>query len=181
MLRSCGTAVCIKLLTRLANLRKQFLEPNAKLRISAFSEEVRTHEHAPIPRAMQLLVTMRPATDVTAARAPGPLYSERLADYRVRLLRSMLKHSKTFARSDLDIIRRDPVAFAEVEKTVYADSIAASSSPDSVEPGRLRMVTKRLASGHTVNEFIGSPHAWMDRFAGARRFVTNIDPKHNKR
>jgi hypothetical protein len=94
-------------------------------------------------------------------RAPGPLHSERLDDYRARLLRNMLKHSKTFARCDLDIIRRDPVAFNEVERVVYADSIAASSSPDSVAPGTLRTVTRRLPSGHIENTFIGSPSGFV--------------------
>jgi hypothetical protein len=87
-------------------------------------------------------------------RAPGPLFSERLSDYKARLTRPLQKHSKIYAKTDLDHVR-DPVAFDEICRTVYADSIAASSAPDSVPRGQLRMIVKRLPSGHTVNEFIG--------------------------
>ena len=112
-------------------------------------------------------------------RANAPLAGERLRDYRIRLLRGMQKHSKQYSRSVWK--RSGTRQFLMRWKAPYTrTAFAASSAPDSVEPGRLRMVTKRLASGHTVNEFIGSPNAWMDKFAGARRYVTNIDPKHKQ-
>jgi hypothetical protein len=109
-------------------------------------------------------------------RAPAPLYGERLRDYRIRLLRPLLKHSKQFAKSDLESVT-DTAAFDAVEQSVYGDSISASSAPDSVPRGQLRMITKRLPSGHTINEFVGEPQAWMDRFASNRRFVVRLNTR----
>jgi hypothetical protein len=108
--------------------------------------------------------------------APGPLYMERLSSYKARVTRPLLRHSKVYSKTDLDRVR-DPAAFDEICRVVYQDSIAASTAPDSVPRGQLRMVQKKLASGHTVNEFIGEPNAWLDRFAGNRKFVTAINPK----
>jgi hypothetical protein len=113
------------------------------------------------------------------SRAPAPLYGERLNDYRIRLLRAMQKHSKQYSKSDLEMIH-DKAVFDAVEQSVYADSIAASSAPDSVQPGTLRMRTRTTESGHRVNEFFGQPQAWMDRFGGTRRYVTMINPKAGK-
>ena len=108
--------------------------------------------------------------------ANAPLQGERLRDYRIRLLRPLLKHSKQFAKSSLESVT-DAAAFDAVEQAVYADSISASSAPSSVPVGQLRMVTKRLSSGHTINEFVGEPQAWMDRFAANRRYVTRINTR----
>jgi colicin import membrane protein len=112
-------------------------------------------------------------------RASPPLAMERLRDYRIRLLRGMKKHSKQFSHSDLDTIA-DPSVFNSVEQSIYADSILASVAPDSVPRGQLRMVTKRLPSGHLENTFIGQPQAWMDIFAGSRRYVVSINPKYKE-
>ena len=117
------------------------------------------------------------AYEVWGLHAPAPLYGERLRDYRIRLLRPLQKHSKQFSKSDLDLLPRDEAIFGATESAIYTNSVAASSAPDSVPRGQLRMVTKRLASGHTVNEFIGEPQAWMDRFAANRRYVTRINSK----
>jgi hypothetical protein len=110
------------------------------------------------------------------ARAPAPLFGERLRDYRIRLLRAMQKHSKVFSASDLESIT-DKAAFDSVEQSIYADSIAASSAPDSVPRRQLRMVTKRLPSGHLEHTFVGAPQSWMDLFGGSRRYVTHINPR----
>src|SRR4029077_4887883 len=110
-------------------------------------------------------------------RAPAPLYGERLAAYRTRLMRPLQKHSKEYAKSDLDLLPRDEAIFGATERAIYADAVAASSSPDSVPPGTLRMRTRVTESGHRINEFHGSPNAWMDRFAANRRYVTRINTK----
>jgi hypothetical protein len=111
-------------------------------------------------------------------RANPPLAGETLRNYRLRLLRPMQRHSKQYSKSDLELLPRDEAIFGATEAAIYADSIAASSSPDSVPRGQLRMIVKRLPSGHIENTFIGEPAAWMDRFAGgSRRYVTRINTK----
>jgi hypothetical protein len=104
------------------------------------------------------------------------LYGERLDDFRCRLLRPLQKHSKIYAKSDLASIR-DPAAFAEAERTVIADSVAQSSSADSVPAGQLRPIVRKLPSGHTSVTWVGQPQAWMDQFAGTRRYCTAIRTK----
>ena len=107
-------------------------------------------------------------------RAPRWLQGELLMDFRRRLLGHHLKHSKRYAGSDLSTIT-DSQIFTNVEDQVYGDSIAASTAPESIGPGRLRMMTERSAAGHSINRFYGHPAAWMDYFAGGqRRFVTRI-------
>ena len=132
-------------------------------------------------RVMRLPTRKRPPSAHIRHGAPArPRHctQKKLVDYRARLLRSHMKHSKTLGRANLDIVARDPAAFAEVEKTVYADSILASSSADSVPAGSLRPIVKRLPSGHTQITWVGQPQAWMDRFAPpSRRFLTRINTK----
>jgi len=94
-------------------------------------------------------------------------------DFRRRLLGHHLKHSKRYAGSDLSTIT-DAQIFANVEDQVYADSIVASMAPESIGPGRLRLISERTAAGHTINKFYGHPTAWMNQFSGARRYVTKI-------
>jgi hypothetical protein len=111
-------------------------------------------------------------------RANPPLAGEGLRAYRLRLLRPLQKHSKQYSKSDLDLLPRDEAIFGATEQVIYADSVAASSAPDSVQPGRLRTVTRVTDTGHRVTELIGQPQAWMDWHAGgSRRYVTSIQTK----
>jgi hypothetical protein len=106
-------------------------------------------------------------------RAPRWLQGESLMDFRRRLLGHHLRHSKRYAGSDLSTIT-DAQIFSNVEAQVYADSIEASTAPESIGPGRLRAVSERTPAGHSVVRYYGDPAAWMDQFAGARRYVTKI-------
>jgi hypothetical protein len=109
-------------------------------------------------------------------RADAPLAGEGLRAYRCRQLRRYQRFSPQYSKSDLDTIS-DEAVFNGVESKIYSDACLAADSPDSVPAGQLRMVTKRMPSGHVENRFIGTPRAWMDRFAPNRRFVTAIRTK----
>lgn len=109
-------------------------------------------------------------------RADPPLAGETVSAYRRRQLRRYQKYSPTYKAADLESIK-DETVWNAVESQVFSDAAKAAASPDTVEPGRLRMITRRAPSGHIENTFIGSPHSWMDQFGGTRRFVTKIDPK----
>jgi hypothetical protein len=112
-------------------------------------------------------------------RADAPLVGESVRAYRCRQLRRYQRHSKKFAKSDLETIS-DPNVFGEIEASIYADATAAASDPDSVPAGTLRMISKKMPTGHTEITFVGSPHAWMSQFSrGRSRFVTKINPKAN--
>jgi hypothetical protein len=108
-------------------------------------------------------------------RAPPALAGEGVLAYRKRLLRQHQRHSE-FANVNLDDLNGP--AFDIVEQRILADSQAKSSRPD-VAPNQLRMITKKTPSGHVVNEFFGSPSAWMNQFSSTRRYVTKINTKFN--
>jgi hypothetical protein len=109
-------------------------------------------------------------------RADAPLAGEGLRAYRCRQLRRYQRFSPQYSKSDLDTIS-DEAVFNGVESKIYSDACLAADSPDSVPAGQLRMVTRLMPSGHRENTFIGSPHAWMDRFGGNRRYVTAFRTK----
>ena len=109
-------------------------------------------------------------------RAPIPLRGEARQAYDVRLASQQQKHSKTWKDVDLKLL--SPDAFKVAQRQIYADSLAAAASPDSVEPGMLRPHRRVMESGHVEYTFTGSPHSWMSHFArGRSRFLTKINPK----
>jgi hypothetical protein len=109
-------------------------------------------------------------------RSDGPLHGESVRAYRTRQLRRYQKYSPMYKVADLDSIA-DEAVFTGVEEKIFADAIAAADSPDSIPVGTLRIRSRTTDSGHRINEFFGAPQAWMDRFAGNRRYVTRINPK----
>ena len=109
------------------------------------------------------------------ASAPRPLQGETVLAYRRRLANKMKGHSKAWKEVDLGVVAVDDAAFSVAEKQIFADALAAARNPASVPAGRLRPVTRKLASGHMVTEYMGSPSTWMNRFASNKRFVTKIN------
>jgi hypothetical protein len=109
-------------------------------------------------------------------RSDAPLHGESVRAYRTRQLRRYQKFSPMYKAADLDTIN-DEAVFSGVEERIYADACAAADSPDSIAPGTLRMRTRVTESGHRINEFFGSPNAWMDRFAANRRYVVRLNTK----
>lgn len=107
--------------------------------------------------------------------APRPLQGEGLLAYRRRLATKLKSHSAAWKEVDLGVVAVDDAAFSVAEKQIFADAMAAARNPASVPAGRLRPVTRKLASGHTVTEYMGSPSTWMNRFASNKRFVTKIN------
>jgi hypothetical protein len=113
----------------------------------------------------------------TACRAWGaaavpPLHGEQLLDYRRRLLRPLMKHSKEFAAVDLDELR-EPL-LTPIEKSVFADAIRASHDNSSVPEDYLREVTTTDHTGRRITCFYGQPRSWMNAFAGQRRRLIGI-------
>ena len=64
-------------------------------------------------------------------------------------------------------------AFERLESQVYADAAAA---PIAVPPGELVCVPRKAYGGFTtINEYHGSPSAWMNPIAGqVKQFVTKF-------
>lgn len=108
--------------------------------------------------------------------APFPMRNETVNAYRKRLASKLKKHSNNWKGIDLYVVNDDG-AFGIAENQIYADAMSAANAPDTVPDGQLRMVSRVMPSGHRENTFVGSPHAWMNRFASTRRYVTKINPK----
>jgi hypothetical protein len=93
------------------------------------------------------------------AKAPPPMAGERPRAYRERLLKNYKHFSREFGDVDFSLIPAGQ-AFDAIEARVYADAIAAANNP-TTKPGQLISRTKKLDSGHTVNEFYGDIGTWL--------------------
>ena len=113
-------------------------------------------------------------------RAPIPLRGESAVAYDIRLLTKLQPHSPTWKKADLSKLPPD-VLKTVARPQIYADATAAAASPDTVPDGQLRMISRKMPSGHIENTFVGAPQAWMGQFArGRSRFATMINPKPNQ-
>ncbi len=112
--------------------------------------------------------------------APRPLQGETASLYERRAARLLKEHSPTWKKIDVDgTAFADDAAFGIVRDQIYAEAKATGMSPTTVEPGRMRMITRKTG-GHEIHEFVGEPRSWMDPMAGAaRQFVTSIKTPTN--
>jgi colicin import membrane protein len=104
--------------------------------------------------------------------APRWLPGEPVLAYRRRLLK---KHqAKSTEWKDIDLAKADSAVLEIAEKRIYADSIAANTSPGSVSEGTLRMIKKSDETGRVHVSWVGQPRAWMSQFAPPTRRIQQI-------
>lgn len=85
-------------------------------------------------------------------RAPRAMMGETVADYRKRLARGFQRHSKDFAKIDLQQVTGE--VFDAIETKIYADAMVASAAPDVAPGGVLREITRvDPASGQRITSF----------------------------
>lgn len=108
-------------------------------------------------------------------RAPRPMEGETPPNYRRRLMDGLKKHSPLWKDIDLYVAIND-TALPNIEQAIYNDAMQVARNPTLGE-GELRMIERKLPSGHTSVEFAGRPSAWMQQFAGNRRQVAGIRTK----
>lgn len=111
-------------------------------------------------------------------QAPRFLSGEGNRDYRNRLVRDFQEHSPTWKAVDVGTLADD--AFKIAEEAIYADASAAARNAIGVVDGGLRMVPSRTPGGHSMVTFHGRPSSWLNKFGGARRFATSIQPNTNR-
>jgi hypothetical protein len=109
--------------------------------------------------------------------APAPLFGEQLLNFRRRLLRPLMKHSKEFAAVDVDELNEPLIT--PIEKSVFADAIRASADNSSVPDDYLREVITTDATGRRISTFYGQPRSWMNALAGQRRRLIGIRTTSN--
>ena len=103
--------------------------------------------------------------------APAPWDGERIPNYRRRVAREHQQHSPQWKGVDLAQLSGQSLRVASAQ--IFADSIAASSSPSSYGEDALRVVTRRNPdTGHLVKEYFGHPRSWMSMFSGERRYAS---------
>ena len=108
-------------------------------------------------------------------RAPGPLPGERLAQYRVRLLKPMKQHSKTW--NDVDLSTQSGNNLDLIEQQIYADAQVFADSAEYCPRGdELVAVQKRDDSGRMITTFKGR-RSFINQFKPEARLATITDPK----
>jgi len=105
--------------------------------------------------------------------APRPMAGDTVPIYERRIVRELKTHSPRWKDVDVSTAFADDTAFGKVRDQVYEDARKDAMSPSTAPDGGLRMLTKRGASGHTINEFVGDSRAWMYQFAGPTRLYAN--------
>jgi len=106
-------------------------------------------------------------------RASGPVPGETPVAYRKRLAAKFKTHSKTWGGADVGAM--DEAILAIAESQIYADALAAASSPADVPAGTLREVIKIDRVGRKISEFVGAKSAWMDQFKSPAQLQVRIN------
>lgn len=109
-------------------------------------------------------------------RAPAPLLGETLTAYAHRLTGVVKQHAPKWKATDTLKIA-DAVAFANVQSLIYADATESLRHPTGISGGSLKMIEKRLASGHTERSFVGDSGAWVGMFSGNGQIAKSITPR----
>ncbi len=75
---------------------------------------------------------------------------------------------------DVDLHTLSGQALRNAAAQIYADSIAASSSPESYPGTLIERHVRDPISGQKRIEFYGSPSAWTNQFKGGPMYVTKF-------
>lgn len=101
--------------------------------------------------------------------AKHPWDGEGITAYRRRSARAHQKHSPAW--KGVDLVALSGQALRNATAQIFADSIAASTAPESYGE-TLREVTRRdPETGQIRREFYGSPSAWTNQFKSGRMLV----------
>lgn len=110
-----------------------------------------------------LSVAQRKADAVYGAfsdSAPAPLSGEKPMAYRRRVLSGLKKYSEAWKTVDISAIS-DSAVLDIAEEKIFADAVAASSSPAAIGRGNLIARKRQADTGHTIIEYSGDPeNAW---------------------
>ncbi len=101
--------------------------------------------------------------------SPHPWEGEKIVAYRRRVAREHQQHSKLW--KDVDLRTLSGQALRNATQQIYADSIAASSAPESYPDTLIERHVRDPISGQKRIEFYGSPSAWTNQFKGGAMLV----------
>ena len=101
--------------------------------------------------------------------APHPWEGETIVNYRRRVARLHQQHSPQWKAVDLRTL--DGQSLRNAASQIFADSIAASESPESYPGTLVERHIRDPISGQKRIEFYGSPSAWTNQFKSGRQYV----------
>jgi hypothetical protein len=101
--------------------------------------------------------------------AKHPWDGETITAYRRRSAREHQQHSPAWKDVDLNALSGRPLRNATSQ--IFADSIAASESPESYPGTLVERHIRDPISGQKRIEFYGSPSAWTNQFKSGRQYV----------
>jgi hypothetical protein len=102
--------------------------------------------------------------------APKPYGTETVPGYRRRIARKLQRHSPAW--KDVDLHSLSGQSLRNAVSQIFADSIAASTNPQSYDAEFLREASVSWPDGRQVKEFYGRPSSWMRQFSGTPRRAT---------
>ena len=105
-------------------------------------------------------------------RAPAPMAGETPAAYRRRMASALQAYSDKWSKIKLDSLPDD--AFENIENDVYADAIQRAKVPTDIAVGKMREITRRSDSGHTITEFVGNDTHFVKGFSRKPRRVRSF-------
>jgi hypothetical protein len=111
------------------------------------------------------------ASDAWAKQTVHPWEGESVTAYR-RVAKEHQQHSPLWKNVDLHTLSGQALRNATAQ--IYADSIAASTSPDSYPDTLIERINVDRATGQRMITFHGNPSAWTNQFKSGRQFVTKF-------
>jgi hypothetical protein len=112
------------------------------------------------------------ASDAWAKQTVHPWEGESVTAYRRRVAKEHQQHSPLWKNVDLHTLSGQALRNATAQ--IYADSIAASTSPDSYPDTLIERINVDRATGQRMITFHGNPSAWTNQFKSGRQFVTKF-------
>jgi hypothetical protein len=114
-------------------------------------------------------------------RAKEQMLGETVIAYRRRMANELKKYSARWKDFPLEGIRDDAFE-AQIEAQIYADAEIAARNPTDIAEGDL--ICRPRPTGprqlHHINEYFGSPRAWMDPIAGpVRQYVRSFKQRED--
>ena len=112
------------------------------------------------------------ASDAWAKQTVHPWEGETITAYRRRTAKEHQQHSPAW--KDVDLHTLSGQALRNATAQIYADSIAASTSPDSYPDTLIERINVDRATGQRMITFHGNPSAWTNQFKSGRQYVTKF-------
>jgi hypothetical protein len=129
-----------------------------------------THKRAADSVLAEIQTEASRASDAWGKTTATPWEGERITAYRRRTAQPHQQHSKAWKGVDLHTLSGQSLRNATAQ--IFADSIAASSAPESYPDTLIERHVRDPISGQKRIEFYGSPSAWTNQFKGGGMRVT---------